>query len=150
LFLAAAVAGYWGAFRAATRWRFLLLQVRLRRHFVPTMLSLVIVAIIPTVAVNFAANRSTPYAELWKGPWPNDPELLQFLTGNIGRNLGEPFRGTLHILPYDNYTGLTIMALWAKGVATVHEYSQLATPQAFYMLYTVFQNPVVGHLNGFV
>ena len=150
LFLAAGVAGYWGALRAAMRWRFLLLQVRLRRRFVPTVLSLVIVAIVPTVTVNFASNRSAPYAELWKEPWPNDPELLQFLTSNIGRNLGESFRGTLHILPFDNYTGLTIMALWAKGVATVHEYSQLATPQAFYMLYAVFQNPVVGHLNGFV
>jgi hypothetical protein len=42
------------------------------------------------------------------------------------------------------------MALWAKGIATVHEYSQLATPQAFYTLYAVFQNPVTGHLNGFV
>jgi hypothetical protein len=146
LFMAAGVAGYWGALRAATRWRFLLLQVRLRRRFVPTVLSLVIVAIIPTVAVNFAANRSAPYVE----PWPNDPELLQFLTGSIGRNVGEPFRGTLHILPSDNHTGLTILDLWAKGVATVYEYSQLVTPQAFYMLYAVFQNPVTGHLNGFV
>jgi len=150
LFLAAGVAGYWGALRATTRWRFLLLRVRLRRYFLPTVLGLVIVAIIPTVAVNFAANRSAPYVAMWKEPWPNDPELLQFLTGSIGRNVGEPFRGTIHILPYDNYSGLTIMTLWAKGVATVHEYSQLATPQAFYMLYAVFQNPVVGHLNGFV
>jgi hypothetical protein len=150
LFLAAAVAGYWGALRAATRWRFLLLRVRLRRHFVPTALSLVIVALIPTIAVDFAANRSAVYTVLWKEPWPNDPEFLGFLTGNIGRSVGEPVRGTLHVLPVDNYTGLTIMALWAKGVPTIYEYSQLATPQAFYMLYAVFQNPVIGHLNGFV
>jgi hypothetical protein len=151
LFLAAGVAGYWGALRVVMRWRFPFLQLRLRRRpLVPTVLSLVIVVIIPSVAVSFAAKRSAYYAEVSQEPWPNDPELFQFLTGNIGRNTGEPFRGTLHVLPYDNYTGLMTMALWAKGVPTVSEYSQLVTPQAFYTLYAVFQNDVTGHVNGFV
>jgi hypothetical protein len=150
LFLAAGVAGYWGALRVVMRWRFPLLQLRLRRPLVRAVLSLVIVAIIPSVAVIFAAKRSAYYAEVSQEPWPNDPELLQFLTGNIGRSVGEPFRGTLHVLLYDNYTGLTTMALWAKGVPTVDEYSQLVTPQVFYTLYTVFQNDVTGHMNEFV
>jgi hypothetical protein len=149
LFVAAAVAGYWGAFRAATRLKFLLLQARLRRGVMPVVVGLGLVAIIPALVVDFAVNRSAPYAEQWNQPWPNDPELHRFLTDNIGRKVDESFRGTLHVIPSEDYTGLTIMALWAKGVPTLFEYSQLATPQSFYTLYAVFQNPMLGLLNGF-
>src|SRR5262249_59484303 len=102
----------------------------------------VIVGIVPAVAVNFAVNRSAPYAEAWNEPWPNEPELIQFLSGNIGRTIGRPFRGSVHFPGYDEHAGLTIISLWATGVSTVHEYGQVVTPQAFYFLHGIFQNSV--------
>jgi hypothetical protein len=153
LFLAAGVAGYWGALRAAASWlhqRLPLLKAPRRNPFAPNLLSIVIVAIVPAAALNFAINRSAPYADMWNEPYPNQPELIQFLTNKVGRAVGQPFRGSIHFPGYDYHAGLTITDLWRSGVPTVHEYSQLVTPQEFYILYAVFQSKVMGHLNGFV
>ena len=150
LFVAGAVAGYWGAFRAATRLKFLLLQARLRRGVMPVVLGLGLVAIVPALAVDFAVNRSAPYAEHWYQPWPNEPELAQYLMDNVGRTLDQPFRGSLHFPGYNDHAGLTITALWARSIPTVHEYGQLITPPAFYILHGLLQNSVTGLLNGFI
>ena len=125
-------------------------QPRVKGRFAPIVLSFVVVAIIPAAVVDFAVNRSAPYTNAWYEPYPNQPELVQFLTDNAGRTVGQSFRGSLHFPWYDDHAGLTIPALWARGVPTIHEYGQLVTPQAFYFLHAVFQNKVMGHLNGFV
>ena len=114
------------------------------------MISCILVAIIPTAALDFVLNRSAPYVNKWYEPYPDQPELIQFLTEHASRAVGRPFRGSLHFPGYDEHAGLTILDLWARGVPTVHEYGQLVTPQAFYFLYAVFQENVTGHLNGFV
>jgi hypothetical protein len=153
LLLAACVAGYWGALRALTSWlhqKLPLLQGQLLMRFAPLVLSITAVAIIPAASVDFAINRSAPYARIWNEPYPNQPELVQFFTDNASRSVGQPFRGFLHFPGYNDHSGLTITALWQRGIPTVHEYGQLVTPQAFYTLYAVFQNDVRGHLNGFV
>src|SRR5262249_35874037 len=105
--------------------------------------------IVPAAAVDFALNRSEPYANAWYEPYPNEPELVQFLTDNVGRAVGRPFRGSFHFPEYTIYADLTAPALWARSVPTVHEYGQLVTPQAFYFAYAVFQNDVRGRVNGF-
>jgi hypothetical protein len=125
-------------------------QPRLQGPFAPILVSFVAVAIIPAAAVDFAVNHSAPYTNAWYEPYPNQPELVQFLTDNAGRAIGQPFRGSVNFPLYDDHVGLTVPALWAKGVPTVHEYGQLVTPQAFYILYALFQNGVTGNLNGFV
>jgi hypothetical protein len=153
LFLAAGVAGYWGMLRAAASWlrqKLPLLQARLRARFAPIVLSFILVASIPAMAMNFAVNRSAPYAEAWNLPWPNEPEFVEFLTGSVGRTVGQPFRGSIHFPGYNEQAGVTITALWAKGVPTVHGYGQLVTPQALYILHAVFQKDVTGLLNGFI
>src|SRR5262249_1528849 len=126
------------------------LQARLQNHFAPVVLSLVSVAILPAIAVDFAVNRSAPHAKAWYQPYPNQPELYQFLAGKAGRVLGQPFRGSVNFPLYNDHAGLTVTALWAKGIPTIHEYGQLVTAQSFYILYGLFQNSVIGNLNGFV
>src|SRR5262249_36539021 len=126
-----------------------LLQARLQDRFAPIVLSFVIVAIVPAAAVDFHISRAAASATAWYEPYPNEPELVQFLTDNAGRAVGRPFRGSLHFPPYDNYA-LTIPALWVRGIPTVYEYGQLVTPQALYFVHAVFQNDVRGRVNGFV
>src|SRR5262249_46548182 len=146
LFVSAAVAGYWSALRAGGIWlagRFSLFELRARPRLAAiavTVAGVAAVLIIPAVVVNFAVNRSGPYAAVWKGPPLNQPELMDFFASQAGRRLGEPFRGSLQIPPESDHAGYTIVALWGRGIPTVHEYSQLATPQAFYFLYSVLQN----------
>src|SRR5262249_35566942 len=72
--------------------RILFAQPRLEHRFAPIVLSFVLVAIIPAAVVDFAVNRSAPYINTWYEPYPNQPELVQFLTDNVGRTVGEPFR----------------------------------------------------------
>jgi hypothetical protein len=160
LFLAAAVAGYWGALRVAALWlrqkapllqvRLRVLQARLRARYAPIVLSFIIVASIPAVAMNFAVNRSAPYAEVWNSRGPNEPEFVEFLTDNVSRAVAQPFRGSIHFPGYNDDAGLTITALWAKSVPTVHGYGQLVTPQALYILHALFQSDVKGFLNTFI
>src|SRR5262249_30829679 len=100
--------------------RILFAEPRLRDRFAPVVLSFVLVAIIPAAAVDFAVNHSAPYTNAWYEPYPNQPELVQFLTDNAGRTIGQPFRGSLHFPWYDDHAGLTIPALWARGVPTIH------------------------------
>jgi len=125
------------------------LQAQLQDRFAPIVLSFVLVAIVPAAAVDFALNRSAPYANTWYEPYPNEPELVQFLTDNAGRAIGRHFRGSLFFPWYDGHA-LTIPALWVRGIPTVQEYGQLVTPQALYLLHAVLQKDVRSNLNIFM
>src|SRR5262249_30226741 len=82
-------------------------------------------------------------------PWPNEPELRGFLGNNIGLTVNPRFRGSVffYTFGYDEY--LTLDSLWAGGVPTTNEYSQLVTPQAIYFIHQLFKRDVRGDLTWF-
>jgi hypothetical protein len=164
LFLAGAVAGYWGVVRAVA-WSSLRLAALAGRRvrvpagparqppglrFVGMTLGLVVAAVVPAVAANYALNRPNPFAgNPMVGAWSKEPELATFFADNVGRAVGRPFRGTTAFWTKGIEHDYTMANLWANGVPTINEYSQLVTPQALYFLHGVFKQDVVGHLNGF-
>jgi hypothetical protein len=121
-----------------------------RSPFIRISTACIIAAIIPGSLANFAVNGSAPYAEHWHERWPNEPEVQKFFSDNVGRAVGHPIRGSVHFWTFSSETDFTVISLWANGVHTVDEYSQLVTPQALYTQYALLQNNVIGALNGFV
>src|SRR5262249_36495839 len=103
LFLVSAVAGYWGALRAAASWaRALVVKMRRGRKLSRRWLvnaksaaALVVIALVPAAIVIYAFNRPAWMADLYNEPWPDEPELAQFLSDNIAREVGKPFRGAV-------------------------------------------------------
>jgi hypothetical protein len=153
------VAGYWMALRGAALGAWRVLAPRAADAAVdgaprPGRTALLVagflVAIIPGFVLEFARYDAEPIAELYNLPWPDEPEAIAFLVENIGQAAGAPVRGSLHFARFDEETVPTLAALWARGVASIAEYSQLVTPQAFYFEHKVFDQNVTGSLNGFV
>jgi hypothetical protein len=101
-------------------------KVLSRSPFIRLSTACIMAAIIPGWLVNFAINGSAAYAELWHEPWPNEPELQKFFSDNVGRAVGHPIRGSVHFWTYSGDTAFTSISLWANGIHTVDEYSQLA------------------------
>src|SRR5262249_31757311 len=103
LFLVSAVAGYWGALRATASWaRALVVKMRRGRKLSRRWLvnaksaaALVVIALVPAAIVIYAFNRPAWMADLYNEPWPDEPELAQFLSDNIAREVGKPFRGAV-------------------------------------------------------
>src|SRR5262249_53913626 len=62
-------------------------------------------------------------------PWSNEPELVEYLTRNIGLAVGQPFRGALEFV---TPASSTIAILWSHSVPTLYEKSQLRTPLSWY------------------
>jgi hypothetical protein len=141
LFVTAAIAGYWGALEAlAARARYGIQAMRMRS--IPSWLTAVatvgiavlIAAFIPAVVIVNAAVFPKGRAVTWYEPWPNEPELRQFLSKNIGLRNDRRFRGLVTFVTggYDQI--LTLDNLWVDAVPTASEYNQLVTPQSIYFV----------------
>jgi hypothetical protein len=107
--------------------------------------ALLVAASIPAAAVIYVADATTPDFEV---PFPDEPELLDYLGKAIGLRVGGEFRGSamMYVAPSD----ATMYNLWIHGIPTANDYSQLLTPQATYFNAALFKNDIVlGDLNQF-
>jgi hypothetical protein len=180
LYIAAAIAGYWGALqagmrtvrpivRAASRAGAVFLQSTLAgsrlaglsrmtgavRSLPPQLAAfgcaIVLVGVVPALTARYAIRNAARNAASLQNPWPHEPELTRFLAGNVGSDPGQPLRGSIAFSTFDHDTGETMANLVAQGIHVIDEYSQLVTPQSVYFLYAYLkQNEVLGSLNGFV
>jgi hypothetical protein len=165
LFLSGAVAGYWGALRAvalsglrlvaAVRDRVALMGNAAAQpagsRLVALVLGLAIAAVVPTLVANSALNEPNPYVNHpYVGAWVNEPELESFLAKEISLAVGQPFRGSTAFWTPGIDTDYTMANLWANGIPTTNEYSQLVTPQARYFQYAVLNKTPENDMNYFV
>jgi hypothetical protein len=121
-------------------------QSRLR--FLTAVAAFIAVGIIPAAVADFAVRQGPVIAESFHEHWPDEPELTRFFEDKIGLEVGRPFRGSVHVWPYDYAIGLTVKGLWARGIPTVMQYGQLITPPSFYFATAFAKRP--GGSNGFV
>jgi hypothetical protein len=176
LYMTGAVAGYWGAVRWVTlSGRQLVNMVINNAHSTPPRLAkylpltryltgngrppswraglamarVSIIAIIPMIVADHAWTRPRSEAEIFYLPWPNEPELEQFFADNIGLAVGRPFQGSINFFTVDSDTGMAMASLWARGIPTVNEYSQLVTAQSVYFIYKLLDKDVRGSVNHF-
>src|SRR5262245_10520055 len=105
-----------------------------RSEFFGLALSLICTAIIPAKAVSYAMTDAKQWAQLYYEPWLDEPELVAFLAQNVGLAVGRPVRGSVAFWDLNAQTQPTAVNLWAYGVHTIDEYSQLVTPPALYFL----------------
>lgn len=174
LYMASAVAGYWGTLRrlvslggfvwvATARWALRLVPnggprlaspVIARAWSWPSWLvtivaGLVVIAIIPARVADYAIKDAKPQANTFYLPWPNEPELGAMLADRVGLKVGAGFRGSVNFLTVDELAGSTMAHLWTRAVPTANEYSQLVTPPALYFLHRLLKKDVRGDLNRF-
>jgi hypothetical protein len=111
--------------------------------------ALAAVCIIPGVAIDTVVKYPKSKVKYWQENWPEQPELDQFLATEIGLRSDRRFRGTalFYTNQYDEF--LTIDSLWAAGVPTANEYSQLVTPQSIYFVNQLFHQSLASELNWF-
>jgi hypothetical protein len=141
LFLVSAVAGYWGALRAAASWaRPVSTWVWLTKA--KGAAALAVVALVPAVVVAYAIRRPAHMIDLYNEPWPDEPELVQLFADNAAGVVGQPFRGSVLFGDYDYAIHLTVSNLWVRGIPTISEMSQLVTPQSVYFSHAVLKNEV--------
>ena len=162
LFLVSAVVGYWGALRAAASWvrnasawppilhRSNRAKTTSRGWLANAAVAFAVVALVPAATVNYAIKRPVYVADLYNEPWPNEPELAQFLANNISQSIGRPFRGAVQFDFHDYDINLTIDNLWIRSVPTILQYGQLVAPQSTYFNAAVLKNNVRGSINGFL
>src|SRR5262249_47410627 len=109
----------------------------------------IVVTFVPAAVVHYAVSKAPHMSDLYNEPWPNEPELVQLLADNTAQAVGRAFRGST-LLWNDIYADhLTNANLWARGVPTISEYSQLVTPQSIYFNQMVLKNDGQGRLNRF-
>jgi hypothetical protein len=151
LFWTAAIAGYWGGLEAlAARfrrwinagdgtdlvpvaWRPRMRSLSLAQAGAGTaIVAMMTASVVPIVAI---AGVPREVAKLWYEPWPDEPELRNFLASNIGLRAGTRFRGSTFFYTFQHDEFLTMDSLWADAVPTANEYSQLVTPQAIYLIH---------------
>src|SRR5262249_12674442 len=97
--------------------------------FAAAVVAFLTVAIIPAKVGRYALTDGRAYARWVYYPWSNEPELIEFLTQNIGVAAGQPFRGAIEFV---TPSAFTIATLWSHGIPTRHEESQLRTPVSWY------------------
>src|SRR6266487_1017593 len=119
-----------------------------RPRFLTAVAAFIAVGIIPAAVADFAVRQGPVIAESFHEHWPDEPELTRFFEDKIGLEVGRPFRGSVHVWPYDYAIGLTVKGLWARGIPTVMQYGQLITPPSFYFATAFAKRP--GGSNGFV
>jgi len=178
LYLAGAVAGYWGVLQTVAwlprhlvaAWRpdraggpgtagpvpslWLLFGIpgaprSMPLRALPVVTALAFLAVIPAKVATYARYESASQAEIYHESLPNEPQLLQFLARNISSNVGQALSGSVKFWGMDHDTGFTMANAWSLGMQTIDEYSQLVTPPALYFLRTVLRNSVVGTINMF-
>jgi hypothetical protein len=167
LFWTGAIAGYWGAAKA------LALRARDRIHYVDraeapvgrwqlwmplssgqaaaatAMLAVLGASVVPAVFAAKSLSYPEEAAKLWYEPWPSEPELGQFLGNNIGLRDDRQFRGSVLFYTFSSDEFLTLDSLWADGIPTTNEYSQLVSPQAIYFVRQLIKRNLAHDLNWF-
>jgi hypothetical protein len=115
------------------------------RRWIPFVAGLLAVALVPLGGMAYSFERGKiVLAHYYSTPWPNEPELAEYLLQSTGISVGRTYRGSSLFLPGDY---VSTSNLWKRGVPTINEYSQVVTPQAFYLQLALFhQSP---GLNGF-
>jgi hypothetical protein len=104
-------------------------------------IALLCVSVVPAQIARSTLGNPT-IASIQDRPWADEPELMQFLTQNIGLAVGQPFRGTINFLSFDPNSVYTIETLWSRGIPTLYEYSQLVSPTALYFIHALFRRDV--------
>jgi hypothetical protein len=174
LFLAAAVAGYWGSLSLVAsvsrrgvapliRRACVLVRQRVpvsfaqstagrgssRLRFSTSALMVLCVAALPMKVTLYALTDAQSKARYFYLPWTTDPEFVQFVTDSIGRTVGQPYRGAINFLAGGSTTSSTIQTVRSLGVATLNEYNQLVTAESFYFSQTLLNRDMRGWLNSF-
>jgi hypothetical protein len=148
LFLVSAVAGYWGALRAAASWA---LPVSAWAWWVKAPVALAAVALIPASVAAYSVTRPVYMIDLYNERWPDEPELVRLFVDNVAAAVGKPFRGSVLFGGDHDYPDhLTVANLWMRSVPTASEVLQLVTPQSVYFMHAVLKNDVRGLLNMFL
>jgi hypothetical protein len=115
------------------------------RRWILFVAGLLAVALVPLGGMAYSFERAKiVLARYYSTPWANEPELVGYLLQSTGLSVGQTYRGSSL-----EFTGNIVSTanLWKQGVPTLSEYSQLVTPQAFY-LQTALLGSTPG-LNGF-
>src|SRR5262249_22366590 len=142
LFVAAAIAGYWGALEALAtlaRHRMRLLQVPSFSPWKATAarvaMAVLMAAFVPAAVIVYAVTFPKSRALTWYEPWPNEPELRQFLGDRTGLGVDQEFRGSSFFWTAMYEEFLTLSNLWVDQIPTANGYGQLVTPQAIYFIH---------------
>ena len=113
------------------------------------MVAVLATSVVPAVAITKTLRGAREFSSFWYEGWPNEPELRQFLRNNIGLRSDPRFRGSALFYTFQFDEFLTLSDLWAAGVPTTNEYSQLVTPQAIYFIHQLFKRDLSTDLNWF-
>jgi hypothetical protein len=155
LFMVSAFAGFWSGGQsiitriplslAATPRRTISVRRLAVRAWIVFLAGLIAVVVVPVGAMVFANERAKiVLAQYYSTPWANEPELVEYLLQSTGLSVGRTYRGSSLFLREDP---VSFANLWKRGVPTINEWSQLVTPQAFYLQTGLIRsNP---GLNGF-
>jgi hypothetical protein len=167
--MTAAIAGYWGALEALVSfcrgrirtgdantvaerlWR----RVRgaRRQAALPAIAMALCLVFLPGLFTRFGISFNAAHAKFaatyWNEPWPDQPELRDFLAGKIGLGTDRRFRGSAYFFTGGADEFRTLGSLWVDRVPTVNEYSQLVSPQSVYLFNALFKDRVNYQLNWF-
>lgn len=104
------------------------------------------VAFLPAWVVKYSLTDAKMMPSLYL-PWPNQPELMDLLARNVSQAPGQPFKGSVNFVPYAEDYDEVLDDAWARGFATVNEYSQLVTPPSMYFVHKLLDRDVRHQLN---
>ena len=150
LFWTAAIAGYWGGVEALVARGGRVSRFSARQAAAGmALVALAAVCILPVLTVARVLKYPPATMRYWQEPWPDQPEIREFLGRSIGLRDDRRFRGSalFYTNQYDEF--LTIDSLWAAGVPTLNEYSQLVTPQSVYFIHQLLGRDLTTELNWF-
>jgi hypothetical protein len=169
LFMTAAIAGYWGALEALVSfcrgrirtgdantgaerlWRGV--RGARRQAALPAIAMALCLVFLPGLFTRFGISFNAAHAKFaatyWNEPWPDQPELRDFLAGKIGLGTDRRFRGSAYFFTGGADEFRTLGSLWVDRVPTVNEYSQLVSPQSVYLFNALFKDRVNYQLNWF-
>jgi hypothetical protein len=168
LYLAGAVAGYWGAVQklawiitppksaedevpASALFGFDPIPHRGLMRGAVIFVAVILVLVVPARIAYFVRYDAAALATAYYRSPPDEPELMQLFARTLSSDVGQPLRGAIHVWDVVEQSQDTLANIWAHGLHTIDEYSQLVTPQATYFLHAVLeQSTVLGSLNGFV
>src|SRR5262249_42537964 len=118
LFWTAAIAGYWvGLETLAARvrgWKHAPAISSAQATAATAIVAVVIASVIPAVLIG----KALKYKErpnYWYEPWPNEPELRNFLGNNIGLRADPRFRGSALFYTFQVDEFLTLDSLWVDA-----------------------------------
>jgi hypothetical protein len=114
-------------------------------------IALLSVALVPAKVVDYVFYDSPAMANIYYQPWPDEPELINFLSETLSADVGQPLQGSIAFSEIQPALIFTPVSAWALGIQTVDAYSQLVTPQAVYFIYAMLkQKEVLGAINSFI